>query len=89
MRTIEAGDASVYVETLAREAGVSERSVQNGLRMLERRGIIEVSPGTKRGSGEQGANVYRFVGGARNGLTGVQEVHPWGAGGAPISKSSS
>ena len=55
------GRAFAYIETIAREAGVSARSVKYALRRLEQFGIVRTVKGTKRHSREQGANVYTFT----------------------------
>ena len=55
------GRCFLHRATIAREAGVSSGSVWNGTETLIAAGIITKSKGTKPGTGEQGANVYRFV----------------------------
>ena len=81
---------SLKVGTIAKEASCSERSVQNSLRALEVRGVLERN--TKFKDGRQVANIWRIVGfeapcyadrGAGDSPQGVQEIHQGGEGDAP------
>lgn len=53
-------DCWLKVETIAKEAGCSERSVQNSLKCLEERGIIERE--TRFSEGRQISSSYRIIG---------------------------
>ena len=55
------GRCFLHRATIAREAGISWRSVWNATQKLIELGIITKAKGRKRHSNEQGANVYTFA----------------------------
>jgi DNA-binding transcriptional ArsR family regulator len=73
----ETGRCDPSVETIAGDLGISERSVRNGLRELEKNGLITTTHRTRRtGRGKRNlSNRYNLKGGAES-AGGVGQILP-------------
>jgi hypothetical protein len=90
----DSGVAFPSIDTICREANLSERQVKYSIKRLEKMGELKV----ERSGSELGTNLYRMpkftewmqclhsvkpLGGAKSAPGGVQSLHPGGAKSAP------
>lgn len=74
----ETGRCDPSISTIAKDLGISQRSVQNGLRELEKaKAVVTIERKARTGRGKLNmTNRYRISGGAEFACGVVQNLHP-------------